>query len=223
MKKLLDNKQEVTKGEIQKGARQLIRLEVVIDVLFALMLYRIFTLLPRPEIEGFTRETFRQALTEDPFRYLVMLVGLIMILIYWNQSNLQFGYLKRTNAVHAGLSLFQVFLLFVYLYFVRMDLEFEGTQLALEMESVFLALAGFIGIGSWYYAIRKGLVSEDVSIKEQDSVYRKLLPEPITSALTFRFAAFGVDIWTISWLLLFPVTWIVNWRRRVIMEKSASD
>jgi uncharacterized membrane protein len=218
----LKTKLEVlTKGELNKGARQLIRLEVIIDVLFALMIYRIFMMLPRPEIDGFTRETLMQALTDDPFRYLMMLVGMIMILIYWNQNNMQFGYLKRANAILAGLSLLQSVFLMVYLYFVRLDMEFDGAVVALEMESVFLALAGFIGVWCWHYANKKGLVTEELGKEERDNVYRKLFPEPITSVLTFPFAAFGPDIWTISWLLLFPVTWIVNWRRRKIMKKSA--
>ena len=220
MKNLLKKKMKLTEGERTRGARQLIRLEVIIDVLFALMVYRIFMMLPRPEIDGFTRETLLQALTDDPFRYLIMLVGIVMLLIYWNQNNLQFGYLKRTDGMHAGLSLLQVFFLMIYLYFVRLDMEFEGAVVALEFESIFLALAGFIGVWCWYYANKKGLVSDELTREEQNNVYKKLFPEPITAVLTFPFAVLGPDIWTLSWLLLLPVTWLVNWRRKVIMKRS---
>jgi len=59
-----------------------------------------------------------------------------------------------------------------------------------------------------HYAIKKGLVNDKVTRVKQDSVYLKLMPEPIVAAMTFPFAAFGPKIWTLSWLLLIPVTWL---------------
>jgi hypothetical protein len=43
----------------------------------------------------------------------------------------------------------------LYLYFVRLDLEFDGAVIALKMESIALALAGFLSVLSWHYAIKK--------------------------------------------------------------------
>jgi hypothetical protein len=78
------------------------------------------------------------------------------------------------------------------------------------MESVFLAISGFLAIYSWHYAIRKKLISDKVTRIEQNSTYLKLLPEPIVAVLTFPFAWFGADIWTLAWLLLIPVSWILK-------------
>jgi len=93
----------------------------------------------------------------------------------------------------------------IYLYFVRLDVEFEGAVIALQMESVFLALSGFFALWAWYYAIKNKMISDHITTDEQNKVYLKLLPEPIVSVLSFPFAAFGPDIWTLSWLLLIPV------------------
>ena len=76
----------------------------------------------------------------------VIAVGLILIIMYWVQFNRQLGNLVRSSPIHASLSIVQMFLLMLYLYFVRFDMEFDGMKLALQMESIFLALAGFTGI-----------------------------------------------------------------------------
>ncbi len=83
--------------------------------------------------------------------------------------------------------------------------EFDGATIALQMESVFLALSGFFALWAWYYAIKNKMISNNITADEQNKVYLKLLPEPIVSVLSLPFAAFGPDIWTLSWLLLIPV------------------
>ena len=80
-------------------------------------------------------------------------------------------------------------------------------MIALQLESVTLALSGFLSIYSWHYAIKNNLVSENVKTVDQDGVYLKLLPEPIVAVFSLPFATFGADIWTLSWLLLIPVGW----------------
>jgi len=57
---------------------------------------------------------------------------------------------------------------------------------------------------------------------ELDKTYLKLMPEPITSLLTFPFAVFGADIWTASWLLMVPVSYILK-RIRIRMKTRDID
>ena len=136
------------------------------------------------------------------------------------QSNLQFGNLDRTDGRHATLSLLQVITLMIYLYFVRLDVQLDGATIVLQMESVFLALSGFFALWSWHYAIKSKLISDKLNKEEQNKVYLKLLPEPIVSTLSFPFAAFGPDIWTLSWLLLIPVGYISKKMRARITAKQ---
>lgn len=189
---------------------------MVIDVLFALLIFTLFQFLPRPDVDHFTRETMIEVFSKSYINYLAVIVGIILVLIYWNQNNSLFGNLVRTDARHATISILSVFSLMLYLYFVRLDLELDGATLALQMESVTLALAGFLSIWSWHYAIKHDLVSESVKKTEQEGLYLKLLPEPIVAALTFPLAVFGPDIWTLGWILLIPVTWVLKkWRKRL--------
>ena len=153
-----------------------------------------------------------------------MFVGFVLVLICWGQSNLQFGNLERTDGKHSGLSLLQVITLMIYLYFVRLDVELDGAVIALQMESVFLALSGFFALWSWHYAIKNKLISQNITKDEQGKVYLKLMPEPIVPVLSFPFAAFGADVWTLSWLLLIPVGYILKRiRARIATNKDGGE
>lgn len=204
-KVLFESSKELTEAIKERGGKQLLRLAMIIDVLYALIIYKIFLFLPRPEVDGFTKDDLVEVLTTSYLNYLVMFVGFVLVLIYWGQSNLQFGNLDRTDGRHSTLSLMQVITLMIYLYFVRLDVELDGAVIALQMESVFLALSGFFALWSWHYAIKNRLISKNLTKDEQGKVYLKLMPEPIVAVLSLPFAAFGPDIWTLSWLLLIPV------------------
>ena len=169
------------------------------------MIYKLFLFLPRPEIDGFTKDDLVDVLLSSHLNYMVMFVGFVLVLIYW-----MFGNLERTDGKHATLSLLQVICVMIYLYFVRLDVEFDGAVIALQIESIFLAIAGFLGVWSWHYAIKNKLISNSIKTDEQNKVYLKLMPEPIVSVLSFPFAAFGPDICTISWLMLIPVSYIAK-------------
>jgi uncharacterized membrane protein len=202
-----NTKSETSTTIKKRGTLQLNRLTTLIDVIYGIILFRLFLFLPRPEVDGFGADDLVRVLKESYLNYLVILVGLLMTLIYWGQSNLQINNLNRTNTKHAVLSILQVFSLLIYFYFVRLDVEFDGLVIALQMESIFLAIAGFMSIWAWQYARKMGLISDEMKEQEKEGVLLKLMPEPIVSALTFPFAIFGPDVWTASWLLLIPVTW----------------
>ena len=213
---------EATASSKERGTKQLFRLGVIIDILFALMIFNLFMFLPRPELDHFDASNMMDVLRSSYVNYLVMLVGIVLVLIYWNQSNLQFGNLEHTDGKHSTLSLLQVICLMIYLYFVRLDVQLGGLTFLLQMESVFLALAGFISIYSWHYAIKNKLISAKLSKLDQDKVYLKLTPEPVVSVLSFPFAWLGPDIWTLSWLLLIPVGWLLKkYRDRLTFLASA--
>ena len=98
----------------------------------------------------------------------------------------------------------------LYIYFVRLDAQFEGVVLLMQMQSLFLAVAGFLSVGSWHYALKNNLVSDAPSKLEKETMYIKFLPEPVVSVLTFPLAWFGPGIWTLGWLLLIPAGWLAK-------------
>jgi hypothetical protein len=220
IKKLLTGSKELTDAMKERGFKQMLRVITIIDVLYALMLYRLFTLMPSPEADGITRENISEIISTSYLNYLAILVGIILILLYWGQSNLQYGNMDRTDGRHAVLSILQVFFLMLYLYYVRLDLEFDGPELVLALESITLALAGFFSVWGWYHAVQNGMVSENLTTLEIDQTYLKLMPEPVTAVFTIPFAVFGPGIWSLSWLLLIPVSWILKRIRNRMKSKQ---
>jgi uncharacterized membrane protein len=208
IKKYLKLKTEVTEASRAREIRQLIRLEMIIDVLFALMIYKLFAFMPSPEADGFDINELLDVVSQSYLNYTVIAIGLVLVIRYWGMNNLQFGNLERTDGWHATLSILQVFTLMLYLYFVRLDVQFENHVTLMQLQSLFLALAGIFALGSWHYAIRNGLVSGDPTELEKDRMYIKLLNEPIVSLLTFPLAWLGPLVWTLGWLLLIPVGYI---------------
>jgi hypothetical protein len=93
-------------------------------------------------------------------------------------------------------------------------MEFDGMKLALQMESIFLALAGFIGAFSWRYAKVKGLTSDNIDHDEELGIFYSLLPEPLASLFTLPFAAFGPGIWTLSFLIIIPINYVLKLMRK---------
>ena len=204
LKKILSSKTEITKALFERGEKQLFRLSVIIDVLYALIIYRLFTFMPNPEVDNFGKEELYKVLTESYLNYTVIVIGLVLVILYWGMSNLQFGNLDRTDSKHSALSILQVFSLMIYIYFVRLDAEFGGEVLLMQMQSLSLAIAGFLSVWSWHYAVKNSLVSEAPTKIEKETLYLKFLPEPIVSLLTFPLAYLGPGIWTLGWLLLIP-------------------
>ena len=218
-------KKEITQAQLERGEKQLFRLSVIIDVLYGLIIYKLFTFMPNPDIDKFGRAELQKVLSESYLNYTVIAIGLVLVILYWGMSNLQFGNLKRTDGVHSALSILQIFSLMIYIYFVRLDAQFGGEILLMQMQSMFLAIAGFLALFSWHYSLKKGLVGDAPSQLEKESMYITLMPEPIVSVLTFPLALFGPLVWTLGWLLLLPIGWILKkYRSRLdLIAKNHDD
>ena len=216
-------KTESTKAEIERGVGLLNSIRVVINVLYAMLIFQVFLILPRPDDPDLKYHTLGQIYSENLNQVLVIVVGLILIIMYWIQFNRQLGNLVRSSPMHASLSVVQMICLMLYLYFVRFDMEFDGMKLALQMESIFLALAGFIGAYNWRYARKNKLTSDQITDNEEMSLFYSLLPEPMASLFTLPFAAFGPGIWTISFLSIIPIGYILKLVRKKYDSNTEDD
>lgn len=215
----LIKKTEATKAQKERGVGLLNSVNIVINVLYGLLIFQVFLILPRPDDPELKYHSLAQIYSENLSQLLVIVVGLILIIMYWIQFNRQLGNLVRSSPIHASLSVVQMFCLMIYLYFVRFDMEFDGMKLALQMESIFLALAGFIGAFSWRYAKKNKLTSENIDQDEEKSIFYSLLPEPLASLFTLPFAAFGPGIWTLSFLIIIPINFVLKLMRRRLEAK----
>ena len=93
--------------------RQLRRLETLVDVVYGITIWRLFTLLPRPE-ENPAWTGLLDMLIDSWLNFAVAIIALVIVIIYWIQSNLLFKYLVRTDGWHIGLSIAQIFSLLLF-------------------------------------------------------------------------------------------------------------
>ena len=212
-----------TKAQIERGVGLLNSINIVVNVLYAMLIFQVFLILPRPDDPELKYHTLGQIYSENLNQVLVIVVGLILIIMYWIQFNRQLGNLVRSSPIHAALSVVQMICLMLYLYFVRFDMEFDGMKLALQMESIFLALAGFIGAYNWRYARKHKLTSDQITDDEEMSLFYSLLSEPMASLFTLPFAAFGPGIWTISFLSIIPIGYILKLVRKKYENKTEDN
>ena len=216
MKNLKDKilaKKEKTEAILEREGRQLLRLQVLLDVIFALMLWRIFQLLPNVSGPG-DEASLLQTLGEQRGVYVVIFVGIILTIVYWIQNNSLFGNLERTDARHAIISILQIFTLLLYLRAVRWGIDIGPTTLTLGLQSIFLALAGFlVGIGWAYARNNRRLLSEAITDEEAKQQQIGILAEPISAVISLPFAWVGPWAWEVSWFV-YPVLAAILKRHR---------
>jgi len=192
---------EKTQAQIERDAKQLRRLQTLMDVVFGVLLIRVFSLLPHLTNPESGKIDPLVIFTETGENFIMFVIGFILICIYWFQSNKTSGNLVSTDGKHTMLSILQLFFLLLYLYSVRLDMETNSDVLALFMQSVSLALAGFAGVAAWVYASNHTeLVSEAITPEEGNELKISILSEPLAATLTIPFAFIGPGIWNLSWL-----------------------
>jgi uncharacterized membrane protein len=180
------------------GARQLTRLETLIDVVYAVAIWRLFMFLPRPMNEE-TRSVWEMFM-DDPRPVVTVIIGLAIVIIYWMQNNLLFRHLERTDTRHTVLSILQIFCLLLFLYAIRLGSNYEAATDLRVFESLTALLVGVPSYFAWRHAKYKGrLVSPSLSKKEADAISVRILAEPITAAVTIPFALFAPVLWEIAW------------------------
>jgi uncharacterized membrane protein len=215
----MDEKRE-DKAELIRGTRQLRRLEILMDVVYALVIWRLFMIMPRPEKIGEWRSLY-SFLSSNAELYVIAGLGLVIVIIYWIQNNALFGYLDRTDGCHTVISIVQLFFLLLFLYSIRLGLDFPGESHSRALESVAVALVGIASIAGWRYAMKnRRLLSPEVTTQRADQISDQNLAEPIAAGITLPCAFLGPIIWELAWLSYIPVSYWLRRRRQTRKSKE---
>ncbi len=186
-------------GQLQVQGRQLQRLETLIDTVFAIVIVVIVIDLPAPD-ESIAFDLASFVMFQVNSLVLAML-GIIVVLVYWFQSNLLLGNLKRTNGAHGALSLLQVFFVLVYLLSVSLGISVGNEPLILAVQSITAALVGFAAAAAWWYAsYKRRLLTPDIGDEEVAALRLRVLAEPLTALLTLALAFVSATAWELGWL-----------------------
>ncbi|MBT8126574.1 MAG: DUF1211 domain-containing protein, partial [Gammaproteobacteria bacterium] len=197
--------------------RQLRRLETLVDVVFGITIWRLFVLLPRPD-ENPEWVSLLDMLADSVLNFAVVLIALVIVIIYWVQSNLLFKYIVRTDTRHIVLSIGQLFSLLLFLYAIRVGIELEADASTRIFESAMACLLGVFSFSAWYYALNKGnLVTDELDTGEAKAITERIKAEPVTAAITIPFAA-GMWMWELSWFIYPFVVYLYKRRNKRILS-----
>ena len=203
--------EETTRRTMKRQRNQLRRLETLIDVVYAIVIWRIFTLIPRPVRGDFKYDTIVEFLLTQKGDLIIALIGLVLVIVYWTQNNTIFGNLDRTDNRHTTLTIIQIFSLLLFLYALRMGTFFEGTLGARVFESLTASLLGITSAAGWYYAMHnQRLVRKDMTETEAKDLLVDVLAEPAAALLTIPCAFVGPWLWEIAWLSFIPFAQIMK-------------
>ena len=186
-------------GQLQREGRELRRLETLIDTVFAIVIVVIVIDLPAPdESAAFDLARFVAFRANS---LVVAMLGVIVVLVYWFQSNHLLGNLDRTDGAHGALSLLQIFFVLVYLLSVSLGISVGNEEpLILAVQSIAAALVGFAAAAAWWYAsYKRRLLTPDIGDDEVAALRLRVLAEPLTALLTLALAYVSAVAWELGW------------------------
>ena len=208
----MPSKDDSQAGSIRE-TRQLRRLTTIVDVVYAIIIWRAMMLLPRPTAEEFDQiGAFLSAHIGD---LALVLIAILVAIIYWIQSNQLLGNLQTTDNRHSILIILQLFFLLVFLVSLRLGIELGASTGTRLFESIAALLVGIPGIWAWSYAKKdQQLLLPEVTEQYANRLSDRILAEPMTAAVTIPFAFIGPVLWEVSWLS-YPlmVGLMRRWRR----------
>ena len=203
------------KAKFRRESLQLQRLARMVDVVYAIIIWRAFTLLPRPTAEQLSWEHIGSFLSANIGGFLLVFIGIVVTIIYWIQNNLLFGNLQSTDSRHTILSILQLFFLLIFLVSLRLGIDLGASTGTRALESIAAALVGIAGGWGWLYATKNHrLLLPEVTEQYAYRLRDRILAEPITAIITVPFAFVGPILWELSWLTYPLVVMLVRRRRR---------
>jgi len=207
------------KAKFKRESLQLRRLSRMVDVVYAIIIWRAITLLPRPTAEQLSLEHVDTFLSANIGGFLSVLIAIVVAIIYWIQNNVLFGNLQSTDNRHTILSILQLFFLLVFLVSLSLSINLGVSTGTRVLESITAALVGIAGGWAWSYAIKNHrLLLPEVTEQYARRLSDRILAEPITAIITIPFAFIGPFLWEISWLSYPIIVLLMKRLRRVGMK-----
>ena len=188
--------------EVKRSILQLSRLERIMDVVFALVIWRLFTFLPTQDVDGNKWASVTEMLLAEWKVFVFVLLAVVIVIIYWLQNNSLLGNLKKTDAIHTAISIFQLFFVLLFLYAIGSGVRIGSGADSSAFESISAMMVGLLSLLAWHYAMHKGnLLDPELSAEDAVHIRQKNMAEPITAAITIPFAFVGPIAWELSWFL----------------------
>jgi uncharacterized membrane protein len=207
----------VSQSDAKHGieVRQLTRLSVLIDSVYALVIVLAVSTLPTARDVGWTEGSPWAFIAEQREDLGVAALGLFLVVGYWLQNNAMIGSLERADNRFAALSIVQIVFLLLYLYSMSLGIDFKQHEATLAIQSSSLLLMGLTSLFAWRYATHeRRLMRKDVPEEHIAEVRHRMLPEPLTATLTLIVSPLGADAWALAWLAFPLISWVLGRLRK---------
>ena len=171
------------------------------DVVFALVIWRAFTILPRPGEDGGEWSSIPEMLRAEHFTIIAAVLVIVIVIVYWLKNNELYGYLQGADKWVTTLAILQLFAILLFMYAIRLGIDYPDGAAPRVAESVAAMLIGVPSFLAWWRAMRvPGLIKEDVSPEKKTEILFGNLAEPLTALVTIPCAFIGPIGWQIGWL-----------------------
>jgi hypothetical protein len=190
-------------------------LGVFLDVVFALMFFRIAEFLPSFQDGRWVRlpHGLLSLLASQPKNLTRVVFGLVITAYYWNRKNTFLSVLARSNGVLATLSIAALTFLCLFMYALIADPTYVGGVPTLLLQSVSLLIASLLSLFAFRYAIHTNLTRPELK-PSAEQIARIDLSNPLTAMIATALSWSGLTIWTLSWFVLMPLfSWLLARRK----------
>jgi len=202
--------------------RRLRRLEVFLDVVYALLFAMMLQYLPQAEDMAWAehRLGLLQLLVDHRVELLRIFIGLGLTPIYWNLHVNLLAPLAGTDGRHTSLVLLQMAAVCLFVYFAISDPMLAGGPSSPALRCTMLVIAGVFGRLGWSHASRHGLLEADFPRSDAKRVARENLVAPLTALFNLPLSWVGPGYWTVGWLVL---PWLVSRGLERIPARGTKD
>lgn len=190
-------------------------LGIFLDVVFALMFFRIVEFLPSFQDGHWVQlpHGLLDLLASSPASLTRVIFGLLMTVYYWYRKNTFLSLLARSNGILATLSTASLFFVCLFMYALVADPTYAGGPPTLLLQSVSILIGSLLSFFALHYAIRADLVRPELR-PSAEQFARVDLSNPLAALVATGLSWSGLTIWTLSWFILMPLfAWLLAKRK----------
>lgn len=190
-------------------------LGIFLDVVFALIFFRIVEFLPSFQDGQWIHlpHGLLSLLTSSPANLTRVIFGLLMTVYYWYRKNTFQSLLARSDGILATLSIASLFFVCLFMYALVADPTYAGGVPTLLLQSVSILIGSLLSFLALHYAIRAGLVRPELRTSAEQ-IARVDLSNPLAALVATGLSWSGLTIWTLSWFILMPLfAWLLAKRK----------
>lgn len=189
------------------------RIETLVDGIFAIAMTLLVLSIGVPNISNTLSEAaFQQQLWVLWPKLMCYALSFWILAGFWRNNHQQFYFIKRSNPTLITINVFWLLCIALMPFSTEIISEYGGTYFTANIIfQLNLFFAGFIYIINWQYAVKKGLVDENI-----DENTLKLMKLSNISLPAFSLLALGLSYYVLAWSSL---VYLIHPIFKILIEK----